>query len=149
MAARTVTGKVVDVKSRYEADSYSASRYAPHNEYYAYYLDITLELTDGMRVYFRSPKSVMSVANGGGAAVCTFRDCVWQDGVGYAFPDDHPWFRRVGQNAVATAERAADVGLAAKVAVGDVLTVRGSYEELVSRKGNRYGSMKRVKRLPE
>lgn len=121
----TYSGTVETVQLDRRSDPFEHSRYAPNSEYYAFRLRITLRTSEGI-VEFETPKSVMSFTLGGGAAVCTFRDSVYDhDAQRYVFPADHPWFRRSGEQTVATADRAADATLVSKIAVGDSLTVRG------------------------
>jgi hypothetical protein len=150
-SGNTVTGKVTraTVTRQKEIDYGYSHRYSPMTERYVMTLDVALDTPEGA-VYFKV-RSPMRVSSGGPYAIVTFEESKYNAETRmYEFPADHPWFRKEGDVAVATAERAANVHLVSNVREGDSITIRGRVKtKAVSKKGNPYRVLTHVKRVQD
>ncbi len=124
-----VSGRVVkcEVCRRGAIDWNYTFKYSPNTEHYDWFLNIQIETADGQRVFFNTPRVQESVSLAGSIAVVTFNAAKWDEGKkNYVFPEDHPWFRIEGETeSVASPGKPSKVTLKPKVAVGDVLKVKG------------------------
>lgn len=134
----TVTGIIekCSVEQGPHPDPY-VGKYAPQNEYYSLYLDITLRLDDGTAVYFHSPRAEMSVAN---CPVCAI--------VLYDLPGrSGDWMREINtESRVAAVGRPNTNTVEPTVKIGQRITISGRVKaDRVSKAGRPYKVLNYVK----
>ena len=138
--AQTFTGVVerIELVRGPHPDPY-IGRYSPNNEYYQLRAKGALRLADGAFVYFQGPAVDMSVANSPVASIVLYD-------IGR---EAAHWYQEVGEGRVATTAKANGNRLELLIQAGQTVTIRGTVKtDTVSKRGNRYRVVNRVKLLP-